>query len=61
MFCITIYVKSKKNGLEYTVFRVCCWEGQAMVDSNKYQLASFPVKSLISQGKALVSLNKTLL
>ena len=23
MFCITIYVKSKKNGLEYTKFSEC--------------------------------------
>ena len=32
------------------------WLGRSgKADSNKYQLATFPVKSLISQGEALIS------
>ena len=38
------------------------WLGRSgKADSNKYPLTTFPFKSLISQGKALVSQNKTLL
>ena len=38
------------------------WLGRSgKADSNKYPLTTFPFKSLISQGKALISQNKMLL